>query len=184
MGRARRIAIGVAALAGLQLGAWWLYQRIEDQRPSAAPRFELEPASAAALGLAVELARADGTSLRLEQLTGKSVVIHFWATWCVPCRDELPTLLQLEQSLEGDPAFVLVSVDEGWAPIRQFFGGDVPSSVVLDESAALRTAYNVGPLPQTLLIDRDGQLRARVTGARDWGSPGVREKLLDLSGAQ
>lgn len=183
MSRASRIAVGVVALAGLQLGAWWVYRRIEARRTSSADRFELEPASGAAPAIAVALARADGTTLRLQELSGRPIVLHFWATWCVPCRDELPTLLQLERSLAGDAAFILVSVDESWQPMREFFGGDAPTSVVLDENMALRTAYDVGPLPQTWLIDADLQLRAHVTGARDWRSPRSRERLLELGGS-
>lgn len=181
MRRPARIAIGIAALGALQLGAWWVYHRVEARRTSAVARFELEPASGEAPALAAVLSRSDGTTLQLQELSGRPIVLHFWATWCVPCRDELPTLLQLEAALTGDATFVLVSVDAGWEPIREFFAGNVPPSVALDGDEALRTAYDVGPLPRTWLIDSEGQLRARVEGARDWRSPRALTAILELS---
>ena len=62
--------------------------------------------------------------ISLRDLRGKIVVLNFWATWCPPCVEEMPSLLRLQAKLKDDPRFVLlaVSTDEGWEPVRKFFG--------------------------------------------------------------
>lgn len=125
------------------------------------------------------LVRSDGSSLRLSDFRGRTVMVHFWATWCPMCRGELPTLLELSQELRRESGFelVAVSVDEGWAAVRDYFQGSVPPEVMLDPTRRGYRHYGVTTLPDSFLVGPDGRVIARIAGARDWSAPAVRAWL-------
>ena len=94
--RLRRIGLTVAVVLLVQGAAVAVYLRVESRRRSrdAAP-FRSERLRGAKQAPDLELRRPDGAAVRLSELRGKVVLLHFWATWCPPCREELPGLLQL-----------------------------------------------------------------------------------------
>ena len=107
---------------------------------------------------------ADGRGTDLAGLRGKPVVLNFWATWCGPCRAEMPELVALHQA---DSAVVVLEVNtqEGMDLIRPFaeeFAMTMP--VLVDESGDVRTLYGVRAMPTTLFIDAEGIIRARWAG--------------------
>ncbi|PKN81271.1 MAG: thiol:disulfide interchange protein [Chloroflexi bacterium HGW-Chloroflexi-9] len=114
------------------------------------------------------LVRADtGETLSLSDLRGKTVIVNFWATWCPPCRAEMPDLQGAydERLAAGDLVILGVNEEEGAEQVQRFiaeFGLTFP--VVLDKDAAVRRRYNVPGLPATFFIDRDGIIRARSYG--------------------
>jgi thiol-disulfide isomerase/thioredoxin len=171
----------VGAIATVQILAIVLYRKVEEgrQAPNEAEfsyeRLVVRPAPE----LAFE--SMDGTARQLRELRGRAVLLHFWATWCPPCREELPGLLALgrEQIMAGRLQVVAMSLDADWAPIREFFGDQVPSEVVRDLSGASKTGYDLSTLPDTYLLAADGSVRLRFGGARNWRSPGARRVLLD-----
>ncbi|MEZ4404263.1 MAG: TlpA disulfide reductase family protein [Kofleriaceae bacterium] len=169
--RRRRIVIGVAVLVAVQAVIILLYRSGDSgRRKPAAPRFPGERVSAALDAQALVLERQDGTSWKVDALRGRPVVLHFWATWCRPCRDELPTLLaQRERIRRAGGELALVSVDDDWAEIRGFFGGAVPDEVSRAIDGDYRT-ITTGVLPETLIVDAAGGLAGRVRGPRDWRS--------------
>lgn len=93
-------------------------------------------------------------------------LLHFWATWCAPCRRELPALLALAPDLEH--VTVVAVSNESWSAIRAHFGGAVPPWVVRDPGGELGRALGVGPLPDTYLLDSTGVARRRIAGAGAW----------------
>jgi thiol-disulfide isomerase/thioredoxin len=138
---------------------------------------------------------ADGGTFQLAQHKGEVVFVNFWATWCPPCRAELPSMLRLGQELQarhpGKFRMVAVSVDDGWAEVGQFFGGPPPPglTVTLDTDQLTTRAYycvarggcpDSFKFPETYLVDRKGQLVAYVVGPRDWSSPVVKRFLEQL----
>jgi thiol-disulfide isomerase/thioredoxin len=150
---------------------------------------------------AVDLASMDGARVSLASLRGQVVAVNFWATWCPPCRSEMPSMMALARDLEarypGKFKMLAVSVDEGWEPVKAFFAGPpyqgstAGLSVVLDgpdqpTTAAFYCAARGGcpgeyKLPETYVVDRDGRLVAYVVGPRDWSDPRAKaffEKLL------
>ena len=168
----RRGLLIAAAFVALQTAAAGGYFCVEKNRaPSvhASFRFERLPSGVRALP-AVDLERSDGSILRSVELRGRPVLLHFWATWCPPCRDELPELLQLAREESGIQV-VAVTLDEDWPAVRQFFGGAVPTAVVRDAGAVLTESYEIGTLPDTYLIDRQGAAKLRFGGARAWTLP-------------
>ena len=107
-----------------------------------------------------------GTSLNLEQLRGKVVLIYFWATWCKPCEDEMPAMERLYQALRGSAfELVAISVDEDEAPVDVFarrLGLSFP--VLMDQSQRVAAAYQTFRFPESLLVGRDGVVVERYIG--------------------
>jgi cytochrome c biogenesis protein CcmG/thiol:disulfide interchange protein DsbE len=108
----------------------------------------------------------DGRPIDLASLRGRPVIVNFWASWCIPCRDEFPLLRSTEQAHAADRlAIVGVLYKDDADPARAFAASmkaDWPS--VLDPGARLATAYGVVAPPQTYFIDRAGMLRSRQIG--------------------
>jgi thiol-disulfide isomerase/thioredoxin len=123
-----------------------------------------------------------GAEARLSGLRGRPVLVHFWATWCLACRDELPGLLAFADS--GEIAILAVSMDSGWEPVRRFFGGDVPRAVVLAAPGTEPERFGVTGLPESYLVDASGQLRLRFSGPRDWRSDALRETVTRASASE
>ncbi len=182
MRRALRIALGISALSVVQLGAWLLYRWVEHGRGAdpSSQSFAYEAATGAAPGRNVLLERADGSAARLSDYGGSPVVLHFWATWCAPCRTELPALIEAAARYPH-AVLLLVSVDESWEVVRHFFGGEIPPSVVRDPRGSLRDAYGVTVLPDTHFLRPGGALAARLRGSRDWRAPSAREGIERLT---
>ena len=126
-----------------------------------------------------------GGELDLSRLRGKTVLVNFWATWCPPCREEMPSLARLAQEFDPGTFEVLaVSVDEGWSPVDKFLAGPAtPFRVALDEGARISRAYGTTKFPESYLLDRDGKLRLKFVGPRNWTDPNV-ATLLESFGAR
>lgn len=177
--RHRRIAIGVALLVLLQAAAIATHAVVKRGRAteSSVPFAAESIAPRAAPALTVQ--RESGATATLAQMKGKVVMVHFWATWCEPCRDELPGLLKLAAELERDGQFALfaVSVDDEWDEMRVFFDGKVPAAVVKSPEAEVHRHFGASTLPDTYLVDAQGNLAVRYAGARDWQSSAARRHL-------
>jgi thiol-disulfide isomerase/thioredoxin len=117
----------------------------------------------------------------LADFRGKVVLLNIWATWCAPCREEMPALDRLQGEL-GGPGFqvVALSVDqEGSAIARRFFAevGIKSLDFYIDRSARAAFTLDAAGLPATLLIDREGREIGRHLGAAKWDSPEIVEAL-------
>ncbi len=151
----------------------------------AAPPVELKPwagGPAPALGLK----DLEGAAQPLQAYRGKVVVLNFWATWCEPCRDEMPSLNKLKHSFDGKPVVVLgVNVGEGEGRIKAFLDKvPVEFPVLLDRDAAASRVWKVRMLPATFILDREGRIRYSHAGERDWDAPDVRTKVTALLDAK
>jgi len=131
---------------------------------------------------ALSLKDLEGTAQALQAYRGKVVVLNFWATWCEPCRDEMPSFNKLRQSFAGKPVVVLaVNVGEGEGRIAEFLRKvPVDFPVLLDRDAAVSKAWKVRLLPATFILGRDGRVRYSYAGERDWGDVAVRAKITAL----
>lgn len=134
---------------------------------------------------AFTLASLDGRPVSSADLKGKVVVLNFWATWCGPCKEEMPALDRLRR--EFDPArFVLLTITTDIRPraITSFLktlGLDLP--VLLDDEKDVSGVYLVRGLPTTVLIGKDGRVVARAVGPRDWDSPEAVSLIRSLTEA-
>ena len=119
---------------------------------------------------------------RLEQYRGKVVLINFWATWCAPCREEMPSINKLRASLTGQPFTVLaVNLAEPETRIRRFME-QVPLdfSVLLDRDTSAAKAWKARVLPASFVVGPDGAIRYSVLGELDWSDEKIRRIMLAL----
>jgi peroxiredoxin len=131
---------------------------------------------------ALELADVDGKVHRLADYRGKVVLVNFWATWCGPCREEMPSMEQLRTTMEGRPFVVLaVNVGEGARVARDF--GDKMSlgfTLLLDRDTKTTRAWGARILPASFVIGPDGTIRYSYLGALDWTHADVRAAIQRL----
>ena len=119
---------------------------------------------------------------------GKVTLVNIWATWCVPCRVEMPSMEQLYTPLAPRGfAIAAVSIDEGRPEDVRAFGRELGLSFDLlqDRSTGVQQLYQTTGVPESFLLDRHGVIVKRVIGAHDWNSPANRalvERLLDEPG--
>jgi thiol-disulfide isomerase/thioredoxin len=124
---------------------------------------------------------ADSKPYALSNFRGKVVLLNLWATWCAPCRKEMPALDRLQQML-GGPAFevVALSIDSGGAAVvRQFYNeiGIRALGIYVDTTTEATGKLRALGIPTTLLLDREGRERWRKTGPAEWDSPEIIESL-------
>ena len=127
------------------------------------------------------LTALDGSEVSLSDFQGQPVVLNFWATWCPPCRTEVPALQSVSESLAGEAVILGVSLQESPSTVSQFaeeFGITYP--VVLDQSGQASLAYRVRSLPTTYLIDERGVVVEVFSGSLS--EPLIRTRLGQLSG--
>jgi len=118
---------------------------------------------------------------------GSVVLLNFWATWCPPCRKEMPSMAALYQILKGKGLKVVaVSVDRDAAVLAGFVREySLPFQVLHDQKSEVSRLYGVFRYPETFLIDKKGIIRNHWVGAIEWTAPAVRmeiEKMLGESG--
>lgn len=128
-------------------------------------------------------------SVTLSQLRGKIVVLNFWATWCLPCLEEVPSLVQLQKKFSDKITVLAVSVDDDPADYHKFLkdhgidfltvreGGTKTDTGVLSPVA---NKYGTYKLPETYIIDRKGIIRRKFIGAVDWRQQEIVEYLSRL----
>ena len=112
---------------------------------------------------------AAGKAQPLASLRGQAVVINFWASWCEPCREEMPTLAQLARAHSGKLRVLAVNYKESSAAVVQFVAATgLDLATLRDPDGALARTWGIRVFPSTVLIGADGQVRSVVRGALDW----------------
>lgn len=128
------------------------------------------------------LPKLDGGSVSLASFGDKVVLVNFWATWCPPCVEEMPSLIKMHDKFKSDPRFVFlaISADEGWDPVTRFFGGDRPSfTVLLDNKGELAKQYGTTMFPETYVVKR-GKIIGFIEGPRRWDEWYVEKYLREV----
>jgi peroxiredoxin len=125
----------------------------------------------------------DGRTVSLADFRGKVVMVHFWATWCPPCVEEMPMLEQLYRSTRStDFEILAVSVDEGGADaVAEFVqrnGLSLP--VLLDSRRSVAGLYGTFKFPETYIVDRRGIVGYKVIGPSDWTAPANMDVIRGL----
>ncbi|MGH8701710.1 MAG: TlpA family protein disulfide reductase [Burkholderiales bacterium] len=130
----------------------------------------------------LELRDLDGRAHRLAEYRGKVVLVNFWATWCAPCRDEMPSIQRLKEKLAGKPFVVLaVNLDEPEARVRKFLSQmKVDFTVLLDPEKKAAKAWDARILPVSFVIGPDGRIHYSLVGDLDWGDDRVVSRISEL----
>ncbi len=126
--------------------------------PTPAPEFELKGPA--------------GKPLSLSELKGKVVFVNFWATWCLPCIEEMPALEKLHQELQKDGLVILaVNFQEGSARVKEFFTEhNLTFTPLLDRDGKVTERYQAWALPASVIINKRGEIAARAVGSKNWDS--------------
>jgi peroxiredoxin len=124
------------------------------------------------------LTNLDGTNLRLTELRGQVVLINFWASWCGPCRQEMPVLDRLHQRYKDTGFTVLgINVEGEAAPARAITDKTgVTFPVLIDADQKISKLYDLKAMPSTVIVDRDGKIRFVHRGYK----PGDEEKYVEV----
>jgi thiol-disulfide isomerase/thioredoxin len=142
---------------------------------------ELKPADSAPPS-AFQLQDLNGRPHRLSDYRGKVVLVNFWATWCEPCRAEMPSIERLQKRL-GEQSFAVLAInmDEPEARIGKFVSSmPLALPVLLDPGAKVTRAWKVRVLPASFVIGPDGRVRYTVIGDMDWSAPTVVDRMAKL----
>ncbi|GIW40156.1 MAG: thioredoxin [Candidatus Binatia bacterium] len=170
----RRWLAPVVFFAIAVAGGLWYQQYVQRTRAGfPAPDFELED--------------LNGQKVRLSAFRGRVVLLNVWATWCAPCREEMPSMERLHRRFSRDGLTVLaVSQDEqGRTTVEPYvreLGLTFP--VLLDPRGEVARKFGVTGYPESFVIDRDGKVVLHHVGFQDWSSPPAVEffrRLLDRS---
>ncbi|MGH7066060.1 MAG: TlpA family protein disulfide reductase, partial [Stellaceae bacterium] len=201
--RLTRLALGAAALALVALAAFLVYvfgteflaphwsanDTLRDRQaaqPAPSDTFKLSFLPRARALPELRFADGDGRPLTLGDFSGRPVVLNIWATWCVPCRKEMPALDRLQAAFDKSRLAVLpLSIDrQGASVVRQFYRevGLKALGIYLDPSGKVSRDVDVSGVPTTLLIDRDGHEIARKLGPAEWDSPAMTALIRDHLG--
>jgi cytochrome c biogenesis protein CcmG, thiol:disulfide interchange protein DsbE len=184
-GARRVLAIAIVVLATATLAARFFAgaaRTAAAARDSSCRALAPDPLSPKLHALApdFELADAEGKRWSLRALRDRPVLVSFWATWCPPCVEEMPSLEALARRL-GDRASVLaVSVDDSWDAIRSFFPRGTSLTVLLDPTRQVPARYGTSQFPESFLVDPDGHVRYAFINQRNWSVPEATACIEDL----
>ena len=131
---------------------------------------------------ALALPDLEGREHTLAQYKGKVVVLNFWATWCEPCRAEMPSMQKLAEKFGTDKLVVLgVNYQEGEPRIRRFLTQNpVGFTILMDREGVATKSWITRVFPTTVIIGPDGRPRHLVVGEYDWGSPAIEQTIARL----
>jgi peroxiredoxin len=132
------------------------------------------------------LADIDGVIHRLSDYRGQVVIVNFWATWCPPCREEMPSMQRAWEQIQ-DEAMVILAIDVGEDADTIFtFTADYPVEfpLLLDLDSRVIQEWPVRGLPTTFIVDPQGRIAYRAIGTRDWEDPALLETLRALHDGQ
>jgi peroxiredoxin len=128
----------------------------------------------------------EGKTVELDSFRGKVIFINFWATWCIPCRAEMPLMEKMYQEFKNKD-FVMLAVAEdldGRSVVEPFVKEyKLTFPILLDPTLDVQTLYGIRAIPETFLIDKSGIITHKIPGARDWSQKEMRalvEKLILL----
>lgn len=117
-------------------------------------------------------------TVTLSQMRGKPVLLNFWASWCAPCVEEMPSLVHLQKVLGNKVTVLAVSVDADDNAYKQFVRDhNIDVLTVRDPKQVANSLYGTFKFPETYLIDKDGVIRRKFIGAIDWTNPEIADYL-------
>jgi thiol-disulfide isomerase/thioredoxin len=130
----------------------------------------------------LELRDLDNRLHRLADYRGKVVLVNFWATWCGPCRDEMPSIQELKRKLAGRPFVVLaVNLDEPESRVRKFLKEvRVDFTMLLDPERKVSKVWDARILPASFIVGADGRIRYSLVGEINWGHDLVVSRVAEL----
>jgi len=130
----------------------------------------------------LDLVDLNGKRHRIDDYAGRVIIVNFWATWCPPCRAEMPSMQRAREALD-DNAVTLLAVAVGEdAEAVEPFAAEYPVAFPLlpDADMTATSAWSVTGVPTTFVVDREGRLVYRIIGEREWDEPGILKTIENL----
>jgi len=126
----------------------------------------------------------DGKPVKLSDYRGRVVLVNFWATWCPPCRREMPSMERLSQRLKNQP-FVILAINQQEDPEQVFvFTGQLDPAptfpILFDRDSTVSKAWGVQGLPASFIVDKQGRVVYRAMGGREFDHPEVEQTIRAL----
>lgn len=129
----------------------------------------------------LSLTTLKGEAVELEQYRGKLAMVQFWATYCTPCRVEMPSMNRLQARMGEDLVILAVNMGESSEEVQQFVDEVKPEfSILMDEDGAALAAWKVFAAPATFIVDPAGKIQYTMFGATEWDSEEMVSKLQSL----
>jgi cytochrome c biogenesis protein CcmG/thiol:disulfide interchange protein DsbE len=184
--RALLVVVGIAILTGV-VALWALKGR---ESSSAEVGINRRPVELNQVLEDFEAKDLDGKEVRLSSFAGKIVVVNFWASWCGPCVEEMPSLIKLVSSFPQDVVLLAVSGDSTKEDIESFLKSfpelkTLPNvHVVWDENKSLSQKYEIYKLPESILVDRQRKVVKKISGIINWAAPDAFEYIKQLSNSE
>lgn len=123
----------------------------------------------------------EGEAVTLEDYRGQVVMVQFWATYCTPCRIEMPSMNRLQKIMGENLKILAVDMGEEASEVREFVAEVKPEfTILMDEEGEALAAWKVFAAPATFIIDPDGKIRYTLFGATEWDSETTVEQLKSL----
>jgi cytochrome c biogenesis protein CcmG/thiol:disulfide interchange protein DsbE len=152
--------------------------------PLSSQQSESAPVAAGNQAANFKLEALDGHTVSLESLRGKVIFLNVWATWCEPCREEMPSMQTLYEDFKSNKDFVMLAVSQdtkGRSAVAPYVEKNgYHFTILLDPENKISSSYDMSGVPETFIIDRKGQIVAHHLGAFDWSRPDVRDALQQL----
>lgn len=181
-------AVGAAAVAAGTAAGLYAFRRRNSGSPAAPAMLDkgkLRPHAAPLPIAAFSFEDAAGKRRTLADFRGRHVLLNVWATWCVPCREEMPSLERLQIKFGGPQFMVLaLSVDSGGVDaVRKFYAELELKAldIFVDRSLQVNSTLRIVGLPSTVLLDAQGREIARHIGPAEWDSPPLVESIMSLT---
>lgn len=170
------------ALLALMAGALFYAARIPTQVQAPAPAVTEPRRLEVVTHPSFALPDMEGTTREFAEWDGSHRLLNFWATWCAPCREEMPSMERLRQAMQGKPFTVLaVNLAEPEPQVREFLRSmPLGFPILLDAEMAVTRAWKVRQLPASFLVGPDGRIRYSYIGDLDWSRESVRQTISGL----
>jgi peroxiredoxin len=125
----------------------------------------------------------DGKEVKLSDYAGKIVFLNIWATWCAPCKEEMPSMQKLFELMRGkDFVMLTMSIDEKKETVEAFMKENkLTLPVALDQQQKVSPLYRITGVPESYIIDKSGMVIHHLIGPGDWSNPGIVNALSSLS---
>ncbi len=141
----------------------------------------LKPEQRSEIDLSGDFKSLDGRTVSLTHFSGKVLFLNVWATWCGPCREEMPSMAELYREFGGQGLVMVAVSSEDVNTVRDYAASArYPFTILVDSEDVLSQRFGINAIPTTFIVDKQGQLVYQRVGGNDWSSSGVREQIRNL----